>query len=130
MGVCANRKIITVAKTGRMSQKSPGTAEAFLDWPVSAYQHSYSLHAAGRKLSLIDPPSQVHVIVPVPAAAVNVIVLLRISDVTGAAFFVVMVITVGSVPETEAVTLAVYFPTMLAGAPAVALVPGQLPLDW
>lgn len=29
MGVCANRKIITVAETGIMLQKSPGTAEAF-----------------------------------------------------------------------------------------------------
>ena len=76
------------------------------------------------------PPSQVHVIAPVPGAAVNVIVLLRISDVTGAAFFVVMVITVGSVPETDAATVAVYFPSIVAGAPAMALVLGQLPLDW
>ena len=118
-----------------MLQKSPGNAGAFLVWPASACQYRYVLtkcylQAAGRKLSLMVPPSQVHVIAPVPAAAVNVIVLLRISDVTGAAFFVVMVITVGSVPETDAATVAVYFPVIVAGAPAMALVLGQLPLDW
>ena len=76
------------------------------------------------------PPSQAHVIAPLPAAAVNVIVLARISVVTGEAFPIVMVITVGSVPETDAATVAVYFPVIVAGAPAMALVLGQLPFDW
>ena len=76
------------------------------------------------------PASQVQVIEPVPAAAVNVSVLLRMSVETGAAFLVVIVITVGSLPEADAATVRVYFPLIVAGAPAAALVAGQVPLDW
>ena len=76
------------------------------------------------------PASQVQVIEPVPAAAVNVSVLSRMSVETGAPGRVVIVITVGSVPEADATTVRVYFPLIVAGAPASALVLGQVPLDW
>ena len=53
MGVCTNRKSITVAKTGIMLQKSPGYAGAFLVWPDSACQYPHFflkcyLQAAGK----------------------------------------------------------------------------------
>ena len=53
MGVCTNRKITTLAKTGIMLQKSLGIAEAFLVWPASACQYPYFflkcyLQAAGK----------------------------------------------------------------------------------